>query len=279
MEKIDRNSKEAKSLSLMSSTIQRVENYPNYSYGQQHMPFSFKVDEMLNILYKMTQYTVPELKNYFTVREAAALCDMGNGTGHTPEVDPKISLYHGFMAACEYEWLADKWEIDKDEMLKKLEGLSSFQAYLVQVLTAKFWDNCTGSFTMKEIADLFYIDYEEKVTIEKREGGKDLHISYDLPEVKVPASITVTEENVKSSKSNDRAVGRYEFKYWLVALDVKENEDEEDVVFYSPVYMRDAVTMIILNEIKVFKEDTSEVAQEKVDRCMSTLAKEFEIEM
>ena len=111
--------------------------------------------------YDLTKYSVPEIKNYFTVEEAAALCDMENGTFHTTSVPPKLSLYSNFETACKYEALDKKWGIDKDKMLEKLSNLTQFQAFMVQTLTAVFWDRNSITFEMKDIADIFFIDYEE----------------------------------------------------------------------------------------------------------------------
>ena len=50
MERKDLNKKENKSISLMSMTVDKVKSYPNYSYGQKDIPFSFKVEEMLDAM-------------------------------------------------------------------------------------------------------------------------------------------------------------------------------------------------------------------------------------
>ena len=150
-----------KSTSLRNNTVSMIENYPNYNYGDNDMPFSYKIDQMVGILFNMTRYTYPELHNYFTVEEAAALCDMENSTGHSYDINPVQTLYSNFEFCSKYEALSDKWGVNEEQMLNKLNNLTAFQAYVVQTLTAKFWENNTGTFTMKQIADLFYIDYKE----------------------------------------------------------------------------------------------------------------------
>lgn len=144
-------------IQLTSLAKENVENYYNYTIAE---PFGFKVEVMLDAIYKLTNYSLIEIKNYFTLEEAAALCDVGRGAIYHLETSPRATLYLDFRNVCEYE-LYEKWRIDKDKVLDKIYNLTEFQAYIFQLLIIKFWEREPDNFNMKDIAEIFYIDYDE----------------------------------------------------------------------------------------------------------------------
>jgi len=152
------------SIYLTDRTIDIINDYPNYAMPIGTQKLEYKVSEMVNSLHSTSIQTRLELKNYFTVNEAAVLCDIHNGYINPSYEISKQLLILNFIDACELEHIDEKWNIDKYVLINKLEKLTTFQVYVVKLLINMFWDSEDKSKTiMKKIAEIFLIDYEETI--------------------------------------------------------------------------------------------------------------------
>jgi DNA-binding Xre family transcriptional regulator len=89
----------------------------------------------------MELYTAAELQGVFTGPEKHYLCDMLNGSLYVYRVHPKEYLKIQIIDANAYDGLGSKWGVQVNEFVKKIDSLTTHQAYMVIKIISEFWES------------------------------------------------------------------------------------------------------------------------------------------
>jgi len=89
-----------------------------------------------NLLYR----TIKDIKNYFNNNELYCLFDILNNGIYCSDESPKNYILYNLIDALNYEpVLCEKWSINKNVFIEKIESLSDFQAFSIIMLIYKYW--------------------------------------------------------------------------------------------------------------------------------------------
>lgn len=95
-----------------------------------------------------------KLKGYLSKNEAMLIVDAQNAylnNGATASL-----LQHQIYDAIELEGLANKWEVDGPDLIKKLEALSHFEKFVIEEMAEECWSRAGASDDMMNIVkDVF----------------------------------------------------------------------------------------------------------------------------
>jgi len=80
------------------------------------------------------------LKGKFTVSELCAFIDLMNST--IIPVTFADSFRHEFEDGCAFECLEEKWDIEKDVVLSKMDTMSMAEYIVLVQWSKEFWDDC-----------------------------------------------------------------------------------------------------------------------------------------
>lgn len=81
-----------------------------------------------------------DVKDLLDKNQQQYLADALNGYMYTPGMCPKGSLKINIIDANIYEQLGDKWEIDVEELVKKIDKISEFEAYIIIKKIKEWWN-------------------------------------------------------------------------------------------------------------------------------------------
>jgi hypothetical protein len=76
----------------------------------------------------------------FSESELNYIYDMLNGTLLTPELSFKVFLISEIEDADKFDRLSEKWNVDIEKFLNKLNALSEFECYAVCKIAEEFWE-------------------------------------------------------------------------------------------------------------------------------------------
>lgn len=127
-----------KSISLDDRTEKLINDYPVSIHG---IDFSGRIRELVKVSSSMIKYTRIEMMNYFSVAEACLIVDVLNGTLYSGDGNPKAILYGNVEDGILLEDVDQKWGVDKDKLLEKINNLTEYQCYVVIANAFEFWDS------------------------------------------------------------------------------------------------------------------------------------------
>lgn len=83
-----------------------------------------------------------DMKGYFSKDELTALVDNQNGTIFSPDLFSISGTWvHGVEDGIKYDGLDSRWNIDRDDLIEKLNALSDVQAYFMREEIDRFWSD------------------------------------------------------------------------------------------------------------------------------------------
>ena len=133
--------KSNKSLSLLKTTIKKIEDYPSEMIFEE-APFSYKVEQIVNALVTMKERTLMELSDIFTLNECLLIVDIFNGYIHnTSAVSNKLVLQSNIEECIKFEGVDLKWSVDGEALLNKTSKLTEFQSYVIIMSALQSWED------------------------------------------------------------------------------------------------------------------------------------------
>ncbi len=114
---------------LLNVNIQDI-----FKYGFVNKTYS-EVKGLMELIYET------EIKDKFKLNEQQYLVDILNGTLITTNVYLKNSLKLSILDANLYEQIGLKWNVDVDQLIKKIDELSEFAVYVLMKKVYAWWDN------------------------------------------------------------------------------------------------------------------------------------------
>jgi hypothetical protein len=98
------------------------------------------VNKNIRIFSKLIDFTYEEIKGYFSDNELNLIIECLNCyLLQIDTISPTKLLYSEISDAIHYEQLDKKWEIDKNEFLRKLKSLTEFQAFTLLNTITNYW--------------------------------------------------------------------------------------------------------------------------------------------
>lgn len=127
-------------IELMNYQNETAECIKNFPFGEKFSPstIGYKVSDMIVMMDHMIKYTKSELINYFTRDEARLLASSFTSSLYSPKSGPKASLYLSVSGSIAFEPLIDSLDVDEDEIMGKIEKLTSFQAFCVMSMCFEY---------------------------------------------------------------------------------------------------------------------------------------------
>ncbi|MFW9872538.1 MAG: hypothetical protein ACFFG0_05495 [Candidatus Thorarchaeota archaeon] len=120
----------------------------------KNTPFSTQIQNDLDIYYdSLIKESYKEMKDYFEYKEALLLCDVMNG--HLYNFKQISFEIKGI--AWKLEGVDQKWEVDKNQLLEKVEKLSLSQGIWLIDIIRKFWNVGKIERDKEEIKKMFNI--------------------------------------------------------------------------------------------------------------------------
>jgi hypothetical protein len=104
-------------------------NFANMNAGAEYILEAFPV------LYRRT---LEEIKGVLTKSELMVMIDVFNGHALTPRMSGQ-ELWWSVSEGIKYDSLDQKWDIKKEDMQKKMEGLTTFQCACLEIWANGFW--------------------------------------------------------------------------------------------------------------------------------------------
>lgn len=109
---------------------------------------------VVNAFHGWYRRTLHDLKGVFTADELMLMIDRHNGVMLSPDYAGQ-SLALGVRDSIELDRTDQKWNVDKDEFLAKIEALSLFTRACLEVWAVGFWEQKDGKKTLEEyVSDL-----------------------------------------------------------------------------------------------------------------------------
>lgn len=124
-----------KSISIDENVAQLINDYKKSTITE----FSSKLSEIVKSHFKMLEREELRLKNYFTENEWKLIYDACNGTIFSNNIQFKAQLYYNVADAIELYNYNIKWDVNKNEILNKIQNLSEFECYAITILVEKFF--------------------------------------------------------------------------------------------------------------------------------------------
>lgn len=145
----------AKKLFISRSTIYRIdENIENAKFGDvvklcnflkispfKLLPNGFECEDDYNAIKNLKRIAINEISNKFTNNEKKYLADMLNSTLINYDIDQKTLLKLNIIDVDIYEHLGNKWGVNPIDLVKKIDEVSSFQAFSMVVIIKEWWNN------------------------------------------------------------------------------------------------------------------------------------------
>lgn len=103
-------------------------------------PTSYRIAETLGLFEYLQSVALDEMRNGFTESEILLIADACNGFGYIWRMHPKQQLALEVQEAIEFDALDEKWGVDKESLLNKLDYISEFHAHTILVTLEKCWD-------------------------------------------------------------------------------------------------------------------------------------------
>ncbi|MFP4453258.1 MAG: hypothetical protein ACLFPI_07815 [Desulfobacterales bacterium] len=139
------------SFSLPEHLVERLDTRIDKSWGISR---SEALSRDLDTYYSLLEIAVRKVRRMITRNEAYLILDAMNGTvvetGQAAELWMGTALQHNIADAIAYDALSQKWDVDKDELLSKLNSLEHFERYALADWSRQMW-SLAGS--QKENAD------------------------------------------------------------------------------------------------------------------------------
>lgn len=123
------------SITLDSSMIERINDFVS-----REKSMSGKFNEILHAYFTMLDRAKKEVLHTFSESELNYIYDMLNGTLLTPELSFKVFLISEIEDADKFDRLSEKWNVDIEKFLNKLNALSEFECYAVCKIAEEFWE-------------------------------------------------------------------------------------------------------------------------------------------
>lgn len=101
------------------------------------------IEFILETFYYTYNHALAEIKGLFTDAELNLIIDAFNGTLLTPQIIGQ-HLLPQMEDSCKFEFLDEKWEVKKDDLLKKISGLTNFQKAAVEMWATTLWQKHNG---------------------------------------------------------------------------------------------------------------------------------------
>lgn len=99
----------------------------------------YKIQRMVVIANKIYQNLKKELAGIFTLNEALLIIAVFNGHIYTPELSDKTVIIMEIEDAIEYSRYDELYDVDKEELLAKLEKLTETQSFVVIGMVNEYW--------------------------------------------------------------------------------------------------------------------------------------------
>lgn len=127
-----------KSIRFFDESLEIVNNYPTSYRGCYE--FTTKLEEIIKASNELYIVTKLELKNYFSTAEACLIVDVNNSYLYTPQGYSKSSLRLRVVDGDKYEGLGEKWEVNIDELIEKIDKLTNYQCHCIFLMCNEFWN-------------------------------------------------------------------------------------------------------------------------------------------
>lgn len=101
------------------------------------------IEFILESFYITFNHALYEIKGKFSDNELNLILDAFNGTLLTTQIMGQ-HLLPQVEDGCRFEFLDEKWEVKKEELLKKISDLTNFQAAAVELWASAFWQKHHG---------------------------------------------------------------------------------------------------------------------------------------
>lgn len=158
--------KSNKSLSLLKTTIQKIESYPSEMIFED-TPFSYKVEQMVNALSTMKERTLMELSDVFVLNECLLIVNIFSDYIHnTSTVSNKLVLMSNIEESIKFKCVDLKWDVDGNVLLDKISKLTEFQSYVIIMSALQFWEDSNK----KEVNMKDHVSEIFKLRVEKAKG-------------------------------------------------------------------------------------------------------------
>jgi hypothetical protein len=132
--------KEVKSFRLSKEHLEYINKFQSTLARGEDIPATFKLEEILDTMSAMLEFSESEIKGILTVAEASLICDMLNSSLYSTRIHPTQYLVMQVQDSDFYESLGAKWDVDCAALAEKLSKLSSLQAYVIISKACKFWE-------------------------------------------------------------------------------------------------------------------------------------------
>lgn len=129
-----------KSITLTDAEEMMIREYPSLEIGP--INFTSKVLEMVTGLDCLTSYTKVELANYFSTNECLLIADALYGVKYNPTISPNMVLVDVVEQGIIINRLDEKWCVNKDDLLERLNNLSEFQSFTTILNVCSFYHKC-----------------------------------------------------------------------------------------------------------------------------------------
>ncbi len=123
------------SITLDNTMIDRINNFVS-----KEKSMSGKFNDILRDYFAMLDRAKKEVLHAFTESEFNYIYDAFNGTILLPELSFKTFLISKIEDADRFDRLSEKWNVDMDKFLSKLNSLSEFECYAVCKIAEEFWN-------------------------------------------------------------------------------------------------------------------------------------------
>lgn len=101
------------------------------------------IEFILETFYTTFNHALHEIKGKFSDNELNLILDTFNGNFLTPQLIGQ-HLHAQVDDGCKFEYLDEKWEVTKEDLLKKISELTNFQAAAVELWSSAFWQKHHG---------------------------------------------------------------------------------------------------------------------------------------
>jgi hypothetical protein len=129
--------KDTKSVRFSDKALEHINNYPTSYHGSTD--FTSKIEEIVEASRALIELTKRELKGFFTTEEACLMVDVNNSHLYVPNY-PKSALHLCVHDGNLYEELGEKWSVDIQVLLDKINKLSNYQCHCVFLMCNEFWN-------------------------------------------------------------------------------------------------------------------------------------------
>ena len=121
------------SITLDDVMIERINNFVS-----REKSMSGKFNNILHDYFAMLDRAKREVLHIFSENELNYIYDVSDGTILLPDLSCKTLLMSKIKDADKFYKLSEKWNIDMDEFLSKLNSLSEFECYAVCRIAEEF---------------------------------------------------------------------------------------------------------------------------------------------